>query len=219
MESEFLFTYIYLISILLMFMLIYEGITTSFTYAPKKIKAITIIAMIMILLRFIALLLLFVYDKMQYVYLLKPLIFLELFYMPIIIFICIYIYSRNEKIKLSFFYILCGIFIMVYFMLIIKAPLVTNLSNVYGYSITLENGLISYLVLLSINSFVFILGFKIYGFRHSNKIGVTMIVISALVTIVTTVVSVLHPDFVGVIIGGELCWMITLDYGLRKFIR
>lgn len=219
MESEFLFTYIYLISILLMFMLIYEGITTSFTYAPKKIKAITIIAMILILLRFIALLLLFVYDKMQYVYLLKPLIFLELFYMPIIIFICIYIYSRNEKIKLSFFYILCGIFIMVYFMLIIKAPLVTNLSNVYGYSITLENGLISYLVLLSINSFVFILGFKIYGFRHSNKIGVIMIVISALVTIITTVVSVLHPDFVGVIIGGELFWMITLDYGLRKFIR
>ncbi|MEG1796550.1 MAG: hypothetical protein RR262_08665 [Clostridium sp.] len=200
-------------------MLIYEGITTSFTYAPKKIKAITIIAMILILLRFIALLLLFVYDKMQYVYLLKPLIFLELFYMPIIIFICIYIYSRNEKIKLSFFYILCGIFIMVYFMLIIKAPLVTNLSNVYGYSITLENGLISYLVLLSINSFVFILGFKIYGFRHSNKIGVIMIVISALVTIITTVVSVLHPDFVGVIIGGELFWMITLDYGLRKFIR
>ncbi|MEG0774499.1 hypothetical protein [Clostridium sp.] len=214
-----MFTYIYLISILLMFMLIYEGITTSFTYAPKKIKAITIIAMILILLRFIALLLLFVYDKMQYVYLLKPLIFLELFYMPIIIFICIYIYSRNEKIKLSFFYILCGIFIMVYFMLIIKAPLVTNLSNVYGYSITLENGLISYLVLLSINSFVFILGFKIYGFRHSNKIGVIMIVISALVTIITTVVSVLHPDFVGVIIGGELFWMITLDYGLRKFIR
>lgn len=214
-----MFTYIYLISILLMFMLIYEGITTSFTYAPKKIKAITIIAMILILLRFIALLLLFVYDKMQYVYLLKPLIFLELFYMPIIIFICIYIYSRNEKIKLSFFYILCGIFIMVYFMLIIKAPLVTNLSNVYGYSITLENGLISYLVLLAINSFVFILGFKIYGFRHSNKIGVTMIVISALVTIATTVVSVLHPDFVGVIIGGELFWMITLDYGLRKFIR
>jgi hypothetical protein len=219
MECEFLFTYIYIISILIMFMLIYEGITTSISHAPKKIKAITIIAMMLTLLRFISLFLLLVYEKMQYVYLIKPLIFLELFYMPIIIFICIYIFSRNEKIKLNFFYILCAIFIIIYFFLIIKAPLATNLSSIYGYSITLENGLNSYLVLLFINTFVFVLGFKIYSFRYCNKIGVIMLMISAVVTIVTTIVSVLHPDFVGVIIGGELFWMITLDYGLRKFRR
>jgi hypothetical protein len=219
MESEFLFTYIYIVSILLMFMLIYEGTTTSFSYAPKKIKAITIIAMMLTLLRFVSLFLLLVYEKMQYLYLIKPLVFLELFYMPIIIFICIYIFSRNEKIKLDFFYILCGVFIMVYFFLIIKAPLVTNLSNIYGYSITLEHGLNSYLVLLFINTFIFVLGFKIYGFKHSNKIGVVMLMIAALVTIVATIISVLHPDFVGAIIGGELFWMLTLVYGLRKFIR
>ncbi|WP_291575344.1 hypothetical protein [Clostridium sp. UBA4548] len=214
-----MFTYIYLIAILIMFMLIYEGITTSFTYAPTKIKAITIIAMVLVLLRFSTLLLLFLYDKMQYVYLLKPLIFLELFYMPIIIFICTYIYSRNDKIKLSFFYLLCGIFVIVYFFLIIKAPLITNISAIYGYSITLKNGLNSYLVLLFINTFVFILGFRVYSFKYSNKLGVTMTMVAALVTIIATIISVLHADFVGAIIAGEICWMATLDYGLRKFIR
>lgn len=217
MESEFLFTYIYLIAILIMFMLIYEGITTSFGYAPRKIKAITIIAMVLVAFRFLSLLLLFLYNKMQYVYLLKPLIFLELFYMPIIIFICIYIYSRNDKIKLSFFYVLCGIFIVTYFFLIIKAPLVTNISSIYGYSITLKNGFNSYLVLLCINTFVFVLGFRIYGFKYSNKPGVIMIMVAAFITVISIIISALHAEFVGVIIIGEICWMMTLDYGLRKF--
>jgi len=214
-----LFTYIYPIAILLMFMLIYEGVTTAFKYAPKKIKAITICSMLLILLRFLSLFLLLIYEKMQYVYLLKPFVFLELIYMPIVIFICTYMFSRNEKIKLNFFYGLCIVFLIIYFALILRAPLYANLSHIYGYSITLKNSIYSYLVLLSINSFVFILGFKVYGFKYADKVGAILLILSSLIAIVSIAVSVIHPNFVGIILLGELFWVVTLDYGLRKFIR
>jgi len=214
-----LFTYIYPVAILLMFMLIYEGMTTALKYAPKKIKAITIGSMFLILLRFLSLFLLLIYEKMQYVYLLKPFVFLELIYMPIVIFICTYIFSRNDKIKLNFFYILSAIFLVIYIILIVKAPLYANLSNIYGYSITLKNSIYSYLILLCINSFVFILGFKVYGFKYADKFGAVLLIIASLIAIISIIISVIHPNFVGIIILGELIWVTTLDYGLRKFIR
>lgn len=214
-----MFTYIYPIALLVMIMLIYEGLTTALKYAPIKIKAITIGSMLLILLRYLSLFLLLIYEKMQYVYLLKPFIFLELIYMPIVIFICVYIFSRNDKIKLNFFYVLSVVFLLIYFILIVKAPLFANLSSIYGYSITLKNGIYSYLVLLSINSFVFVLGFKVYSFKYADKLGATLLIIASLIAIFSIILSVINSNFVGMIILGEVIWVIVLDYGLRKFIK
>lgn len=212
-------TYIYPISIILMFLLLYESITTAYSYAPKKIKVITIMALFLIVLRYISLSLLLIYEKMQYMYLLKPVIFLEIIYIPMIIFISVNIFARNDKIKMNFFFILCAIFLIVYFIFIIKAPFYTSLSQLYGYSITLKNGIYPYLVLIIANTISFAYGFKIFEYKFNDKVGTFLMIVSSIITIGSVIASVFHENFMGMIILGEIFWVGTLVYGLRKFVK
>lgn len=209
--------YIYLGLLFVMILLVYEGITTSLCYAPKKIKYITLCALILVLLRYISLIVLFINERPLYLYMLKPIMFLEIIYIPIIGFITIYMLSRNEKIKLNYFYMLLVVFTGVYLLVTIKSPINTNISDVYGYIITLKKDYGLYIVLSIINTIYLIVSIKAYSFKYSNKIGITFSIISALTMIITILISLLGSFFFGVKLIGELFWVITLVYSLSKF--
>ncbi len=209
--------YIYLACILGMIMLIYEGITTSISYAPGKIKHITVIALILVLLRYISLLLLYLNQRVLYVYLLKPIMFLEIVYLPVIGFICIYIFSRNDKIKLNYFYFISTMFLIVYLFIAVKAPIKTTLSEFYGYTIILEKDYNMYLMLCIINTICFVMGIRAYGYKYSNKLGSLLILISSLLTLASVLLAIVDMRFFGAKLVGEILWVITMIYGLRKF--
>ncbi|MBS5822900.1 MAG: hypothetical protein KID00_03400 [Clostridium argentinense] len=200
-----------------MIMLIYEGVTTATSYAPKRIKNMTVITLILVLSKYISLLLLYLNQKVPYIYLLKPIIFLEIVYLPVIGFICIYIFSRNNKIKLNYFYIISTIFLLIYFFITIKAPIKTVLSQLYGYTIILEKDYNMYLILCIINTIYFVMGIKAYKYKYSNKIGALFIIISSIVTITSVLLTVVDIRFFGAKLIGEILWALTIIYGLRKF--
>ena len=63
---------IYFLMLLVMALLLYEGIISSLFYAPKKIKIISTMALILMTFRYIALIILFIIKNQSYLYLLKP---------------------------------------------------------------------------------------------------------------------------------------------------
>ncbi|WP_291583338.1 hypothetical protein [Clostridium sp. UBA6640] len=209
--------YIYLACILGMIMLIYEGITTSISYAPEKIKHITVMALILVVLRYISLLLLYLNQRPLYMYLLKPIMFLEIVYLPIIGFICIYIFSRNDKIKLNYFYFISTIFLVIYLFIAVKAPIKTTLSELYGYTIILEKDYNMYLILCIINTIYFVMGIRACRYKYSNKLGSLLILISSLLTLTSVLLTVVNAKFFGAKLVGEILWVITMVYGLEKF--
>lgn len=209
--------YIYLGLLFTMILLLYDGITTSVCYAPKKIKYITLCALILVLLRYISLIVLFVNERPLYLYMLKPIMFLEIIYIPIIGFVAIYMLSRNEKIKLSYFYILLIIFTGTYLWITIKSPINTNISDIYGYIISLKKDYGLYIILSIINTIYLIVSIKAYSFKYSNKIGIIFSMISSLTMILTILISLLGSFFFGVKLIGELFWVTTLVYSLSKF--
>ena len=209
--------YIYLLGIFLMVLLLYEGVTTAFSYAPKKIKHITIGTLILVLFRYISLFILFINKKPLYLYLLKPIIFLEIVYLPIIGFITIYMLYRNEKIKLNYFYSIVLIFSLFYMFVTLKSPVNTMLSDIYGYVIILREDYGLYLILEVVNTIYLILAMKALGYKYSNKLGLALMILSASLTVLTILISLLGVNLFGVKILGEILWILTLVYSLRQF--
>ncbi len=149
--------YIYLFLILAMIFLSYESITSSIRYCPVKIKEVLTISFILIILRIVSLLVLLLADNMKSVYLMKNLVFLNIIYIPIIIYTCLYVFYRNTRMDIKWFY---GIFIMgivIYLICMFKVPMEYYISLSYGYNVILSN-LLPYKILLCINGLSFFMG-------------------------------------------------------------
>ena len=66
---------IYFLLLLIMVLLLYQGIISSLVYAPRKIKIISVMALILMIFRYIALIILFIIKNQNYLYLLKPVVY------------------------------------------------------------------------------------------------------------------------------------------------
>ena len=106
---------IYFLMLLIMVLLLYGGIISSLFYAPKKIKIISAMALILMTFRYIALIILFIIKNQSYLYLLKPLVFTNLLCIPICGILSVFIFSRNNKIKLKKILLMCAMLCIAYF--------------------------------------------------------------------------------------------------------
>ena len=209
--------FIYVTTILIISILLINGINSSISYAPKKIKYITLITLILALIRFIVLILLSLNESPLYIYLLKPIVFLEVVYIPIIGFISLYIFSRNDNIKLNYFYFVAVIFIGIYLITTLRIPVNTTISSFYGYRLILHKDYGMNTLMFIFNSIYLVISIKQLSNKYSNKRGLILVAVSSVLTIGTFLVAILNPVFWGLRLLGELLWIITLGYGLEKF--
>ncbi|MEK6266412.1 MAG: hypothetical protein N2B06_16830, partial [Clostridium sp.] len=98
---------IYFLMLLVMFLLLYQGIISNLFYAPKRIKVISAMVLILMTCRYIALIILFVIKNQSYLYFLKPVVFTNILCLPIAGILSVFIFARNDKIKLQKIFILC----------------------------------------------------------------------------------------------------------------
>lgn len=209
---------IYFLLLLVMVLLLYGGIISSLTYAPKKIKIISAMALSLMTFRYIALIILFTIKNQNYLYLLKPLVYANLLCIPICGFLSIFIFSRNNKIKLKKILFICAMICIAYFIVIYKSPANINISNNCGYTIELQLEVYCYIVMLIINSIFLIKGIKLYNKIYSSKLGALLIVIASSITLLSVLLTSINPDFPMILLG-DIFWIITIDYGLIKFKR
>ena len=209
---------IYFLLLLIMVLLLYVGIISNFLYAPRKIKIISAIALILMTFRYIGLIILFIIKNQSYLYLLKPMVFTNLLCIPICGILSVYIFSRNNKIKLKVILLMCVMLFIAYALVIYKSPANIVISNTFGYNIELKLEFYCYIMLLIFNSIFLIKGIKLYNKIYSNKLGAVLIIISSSITLSSVLLTSINPNY-SMILLGDISWILTIDYGLIKFKR
>jgi hypothetical protein len=207
--------YIYLISILVTLLIICEGLKDNFKYAPNRIKFICTGIFAAMLLRYGSIIIFTISEDMRYLYLLKPLYFLNFLCILIAALTSIYILMRNDKIKFLYMFPLSLILILIYGYLIYKYPARLGLNIIYGYHIEFIGNPYIYIGYMLMNVFFIILSMNIYR-ANIDKKGIIFIVSASIGTILETMLYVLGKGIFIHLIIGDLLWMVTLNYAISK---
>ena len=209
---------IYFLLLSIMILLLYEGIISSLIYAPKKIKIIIIIALILMTFRYIALIILLIVVNQSYLYLLKPMVYTNFLCIPICGILSVFIFARNNKVKLRKIVIMCFLLCIAYFIVIYRSFVDISISNICGYTLMLNLKDYCNVTLLIINSIFIVKGIELLNKTYSNKLGAILIIISASITLISVLLTLMSINFEWLLLG-DISWIITIDYGLLKFKR
>jgi len=204
-----------LILILVTMLIIYKGFKNTIKYAPNRIKFICTGIFAAMFLRYCSILVLTISKDMRYLYLLKPIYFLNLLCILIAALTSMYILMRNDKIKFLYMFPLSLILVLIYGYLIYKYPARLSLDIIYGYYIEFIGNPYIYIGYMLMNVLFIILSMNIYR-ANIDKKGIIFIVSASIGIILETMLYVLGKEIFIHLIIGDLLWMITLNYAISK---
>lgn len=210
--------YIYLGLILALIFFSYETLRLTIQYCPSKIKQAVILIFILLSFRIVTIWMLLLMDNIKLVYLGRNLVFLNFIYIPMILFLCIFIFYRNKIINLKWIYYIFFMSILFYLGSLIFMPMEFYISTSYGYNIVLGN-MLPYKILLCFGGLGFFIAMKGFMYKYSVKWGMALIIAAALVFIVTAAFVLKSTENIGFLLIGELALVITLYSGIRTFIK
>lgn len=208
--------YIYLSFLLFLVFLSYEVITSTLKFCPIKIKEAVILPLILICFRIGSLLTLLLVDDIKYVYIVRNFIFLNIIYIPMLIFLSVYVFYRNTKININWIYGIFFIGASAYMICIFMYPMEYYISMSYGYNVVF-NSQLPYKILLCINAVSFFIGVKSLRFKHSIKWGSFIIILASLVFIGGAAASLKSTEHIGYLLIGDLSWIICLYTSILTF--
>lgn len=209
-------TYIVLLLVGLMFLLLFRGVKSSMLYSPKKIKTLSLGIIIAFTFRYITLAILTLVQNPLYLYYLKPIFFINLISIPGTFMISYYIFSRNVKIAFNIFFLISGILIVGYSLLIIFQPCTLVLSSGVIYSFIFKNFKLIFIPFILFNLLTVLLALRLLENPRSNKIGTYMIIFSGLVTSLELLLDLMNMSILPVNLIGDIIWIATLNYSLER---
>lgn len=130
--------------------------------------------------------------------------------------VSLFIFSRNNKIKLKKILFMCTILLIAYCIVIYKSTEIISISNISGFTIGLQLKGYFYVGLLISNSIFIIKGIELFNKTYSNKLGALLIIMSSSITLLSVLLTSINTDFVWLLLG-DIFWIITINYGLIKF--
>lgn len=213
--------YIYMILLLLVLLSVLFGISLC-VKAPKKIRMLSGIVLMLLLLRCISLFIMYINSNISYMYVMKPVYFVYLVCMPICGIISLYILLRRDNINFLHITLAALVFIVVYFLLILKVTIYITMINdsALGYTMNLHHNFWYIdIVYLLINILFLMLSINNINNSNINKEGMTLVVFSSLSTIVAIILPYIGINIMPQYVWGELMWILTLDHCLNKVRR
>lgn len=209
--------YVYLVLLLLMIILSIEAIHKSFKKAPPKIKIFTLIIMVMICLRYIALTLMFILQNLNYMYITKYALVLNFVYIPSLTILCLYVFLRKDGLNFSYVFLVLLIFSAIYIAITALVPVSFRISNIFGYVMEYAfEGWIDLALILIVSILIFI-SIASYGGKNSIREGMMLIIISLTVVAVEQILKLKGVEIAYNNIAGELMLISTLNYALYRF--
>jgi hypothetical protein len=199
-----------------MFLLLYYGLSSSVRFAPLKIRIISLAALAALGTRYIALIIFLISGNIKNLYLLKPLMFLNLLCLPVLAIISIYIYARNDKIKFNYYIISASLLLFIYIAAIIKLPVSIEIYGNLGYVMRFYNELLVYGIYLIFNTIFFFIAVVFLGNKTSNKLGMWLIFVASLIVIIEIIVKSIGVSMLPSILFGDIIWILAADYALYK---
>lgn len=207
------YIYIFLMSIVII--LLFKIFRLS-TYSPKKIKVITIITIIAVALRYVTLLILFLVHNIKYLYLLKPLFFMNLIAVPLISLTVLYIFMRSDSMNFSYVFIVAVVLMILYSVAMYKCPCLLQNYNNCGYIMSFAQDNYVYWTYIVLNTIILFSTIMLMSRKNINKLGMILIIIASIVTITECIIRIAGIILLLGSVIGDLLWVITLAYALHK---
>ena len=206
--------FLYLILLLLIIFILGNILFSIYKNAPAKLKFITSILLVMLILRYVSLILMFVLQNVQNIYTLRLAVSLNLISIPCVLLLSYYIFLRRDGLKINFMFSILVSLSLLYFAVMKFVPISFKIHKVYGYLMNYSlNGWIeiTYILILSL-----ILMFCIvsYGSKGSISSGIIAVMVSVMVligeyTLILLGFIVDHNTLIG-----EFMSLLVLNYAL-----
>lgn len=208
--------YTYSCMLLLMAILILMGFYICLK-VPTKIKFMSIIVFVLFMLMYTSIFIMFIFENMKYMYMLKSFYFLYYICVPICGVISIYISNKTYAIKFSYIIAPALILIFLYFFIILKLNINLSIMKDYslGYAMNIKDGnFILDSIYFFINILFIIVSVLILNKRNSNKIGALFILVASLITVISIIVSYSLEVNIFQNIISQAVWIICFNYCL-----
>lgn len=207
--------YIYISLLLIIIILLFKCFYLDL-YSPKKVKTIALITILVMGLRYAALLILFLVSNIKYLYLLKPLFFMNLIGVPLIILIVLYIFMKGHIINFSYIFIALGISIILYVSMMLKCTCFLQNSSNTGYTMVFAQDTYIYWVYIGINTITLFLAISFINKTYINRIGMSIVILASIATIIEYIVWIAGIVLIAGNIIGDMLWIIALMYALNR---
>ncbi|MFD3155833.1 hypothetical protein ACFIJ5_03065 [Haloimpatiens sp. FM7330] len=208
-------TYIYLILLMFMFCILYKGISIAVKTA-FKVRVIANIALAGLLVRNIALFIMFLCQNIRYLYMLKPFIFLDLACIPILISILIYILARNNKMNFSYLFIISIILFCIYAIFMFKFDYTIFIYQNFGYNMEFLNQNYILIFLLCIYSIYLFLAIILMKHKNTRKTIMCFVIVICIVSILEIILRLSNINLIPNFIISQCLWILIVDYVLYK---
>ncbi|GIM29413.1 hypothetical protein CPJCM30710_20790 [Clostridium polyendosporum] len=175
--------FLYFMILLLIIFLCLNLLSKNKKYSPRKIRMIMTLILILELLRSFTLILMSLIQAQKYLFLLKPLIFLHVIYLPMALIVAFYIFWRNDKVNFNLSFILLGVLLAGYAAAMYFLKGIIQISSSYGYVMSISKELVFGLTFISILTFIlFVLIFQLDN-SFVNKKGLIFLAICIIIAI------------------------------------
>lgn len=180
----------YYIFLLIIIFLVFSLMKKNMYILPIKIKIYMQVVIGLILIRYLSLIFISISNSGKYIYLLKPILFLNYLSIPLISLVLMYVYLRWDKISFNITYAIAGIMIVLYLcgINLLDGKIMFN-SN-YGYIIKLNNEMILFVLYLIIIGIMFLFSVYYLDKPNSNKKGMTLLIIAFSIVLIENTVYI-----------------------------
>ena len=207
----------YYIFLLLIIFLLISLMKKNLEASPKKIKVYMVVVISLFILRYIGLFLLCIMKDGRFVYMLKPLLFLNHLAIPLIILALAYVYLRWDRLSFTINYIIAFALTVLYGIAIFTMKGKVIFNPTYGYLINIYNE-----TALFLGSLVVLGGLLLYCIYYldkpnNNKKGMIYLIIASAVVILENVLYLGGLRLFPYPIFGDGIFLVIIGFAINTF--
>lgn len=201
-----------------MFYISYKGFLVC-KKAPFKIKILAGISIVGIIIRNIALIIMLLNKNLAYLYILKPLIYLNYVCMPVIVCITLCILARNNKINFWYLFIVLFASIALYTIVILRGSINITISMELGYLTRVLNDKCLKNIAFVFYTVCLMWCITLINKKNENRMLIVFAALICVISIIEIILNVLNIEFIPNLLVSNSLWLILLNCILYKIKR
>lgn len=210
--------YIYIFFLMVLVLLLASCVKYLHYNAPRKIKYVSIAALLLFCIRFLYLLSLFISNKLSVLYRLRYLYSLDYLYIPIIAAVSLYIMGRYEVLKFNHIIIGSAIITIYYIFFIVFTPSHMELNRFSWYVVKLDYSFYIYVFYLAIS--LLLLAWSIsLALKGNSFLWGMACCLASMLFILENVITLLGGLKLPAPLLADLTWLVVFNTALSRLKR
>lgn len=185
--------------------------------SPSKVKVFIAMVLTPLLLRMIVLIFAIIIEKQSIIYLLRPFVFLNFISIPLLVLGCLFIFLRDDRIRVNTNYIFLLILLVGYIYLIMFYKINININVNFGFVFNIIDSIFPVLIYLIIIATLTIVTLLFIDKPYSNKYGMRILLVSLIIGILEYVFFIGGVQLFPYPLIGEVFILISVLKAIETF--